>query len=295
MKNRSIARQTHTLGFTLIELLVVIAIIAILAAILFPVFAQAREKARTTACLSNMKQMGLAWVQYTQDYDEYVPCGMSDWTIGGSGWASQLYPYVKSTKAFICPSDTFAQASCSYGINGNMVPLCCGYNGSAAEPPAPWPISKFTAPAKTIALFEVTGSGPFDISSPSYLQPGNTSSAVGFGLGGQYQMQGTGCDCGSGTPTLAYATGLYPFLLAYSSGTYSTDFAPNARHQLGSNYLLADGHAKWLRPELVSPGYNPVTASSPPAFNQTATSSWAAGTSGNLMSGTPASATYSIL
>ena len=91
-------------GFTLIELLVVIAIIAILAAILFPVFAQAREKARAISCLSNMKQIGLGVTQYEQDFDETTPGGLNGYG-GGSGWAGQIYPYVKSTQVFRCPSD----------------------------------------------------------------------------------------------------------------------------------------------------------------------------------------------
>ncbi len=90
-------------GFTLIELLVVIAIIAILAAILFPVFAQAREKARQTSCLSNEKQIGLAYIQYTQDNDEYYPSTVNY----GSSWVHEVYPYVKSTGVFTCPDDAF--------------------------------------------------------------------------------------------------------------------------------------------------------------------------------------------
>jgi len=102
-------RSSH--AFTLIELLVVIAIIAILAAILFPVFAQAREKARTTSCLSNFKQGALAWEMYIQDYDEtMVPFG----TAGHAGqtagpdlwWPSLLNPYIKNWQIFHCPSSS---------------------------------------------------------------------------------------------------------------------------------------------------------------------------------------------
>src|SRR2546423_6076610 len=83
-------------GFTLIELLVVIAIIAILAAILFPVFAKARENARKTSCLSNLKQMGLGLMQYSQDYDECMPKGASN--NRGNGWGGPVFPYVKSAQ-----------------------------------------------------------------------------------------------------------------------------------------------------------------------------------------------------
>ena len=94
-------------GFTLIELLVVIAIIAILAAILFPVFAKAREKARQSSCLSNVKQIALGCLQYAQDYDETLPCA---WQYAPS--PTQAYfgvlisPYVKNTQIFLCPSDS---------------------------------------------------------------------------------------------------------------------------------------------------------------------------------------------
>ena len=104
-------------GFTLIELLVVIAIIALLAAILFPVFARARENARKSSCSNNVKQIMLGVAQYTQDYDETYPAG---W--GGPGnvtWHRRVFPYVKSTQGFLCPSQsnptyTFGGATAGY-------------------------------------------------------------------------------------------------------------------------------------------------------------------------------------
>src|ERR1700750_2471816 len=94
-------RSQARVGFTLIELLVVIAIIAILAAILFPVFAQARDKARQTACLSNQKQLGLGLMQYMQDYDESVPANT---TNGMRGFGGKVYPYIKNVAVFSCPN-----------------------------------------------------------------------------------------------------------------------------------------------------------------------------------------------
>src|SRR5579883_1901400 len=93
-------------AFTLIELLVVIAIIALLAAILFPVFAKAREKARQASCLSNEKQIGLGILQYVQDYNEQFPCCVEYYNTpyaGVYGWGGEIYPYVKSNAVFSCP------------------------------------------------------------------------------------------------------------------------------------------------------------------------------------------------
>jgi len=124
-KTMNTSRKRDNKGFTLIELLVVIAIIAILAAILFPVFARARENARRSSCLSNTKQIGLAILQYSQDYDEKMPLHetlaaslYSDW------WMPMVQPYAKSTQIAFCPSDssvtptaTLSWKNVSYGYN----------------------------------------------------------------------------------------------------------------------------------------------------------------------------------
>ncbi len=118
-------------GFTLIELLVVIAIIAILAAILFPVFARARENARRSSCQSNLKQIGIGFLQYVQDYDEKYPSvyvsldGNTTYdppatavaaATADQGWAQTLQPYMKSTQIFQCPSET--NPPVTNGFNG---------------------------------------------------------------------------------------------------------------------------------------------------------------------------------
>src|SRR5882724_7952922 len=105
-----IMRSRQRAAFTLIELLVVIAIIAILAAILFPVFAQAREKARSISCLSNMKQLGISIIMYVQDYDETYPQCVDQAVSLNSDpytfllWSHRVYPYVKNAQVWKCPS-----------------------------------------------------------------------------------------------------------------------------------------------------------------------------------------------
>ena len=121
-KSQTQLPQRLRAGFTLIELLVVIAIIAILAAILFPAFARARENARRTSCLSNTKQLGLGALQYCQDYDEKLPPGRdSSGGDTGTKWAQVIQPYVKSEQLFFCPSDSAHRSSNGLGVDAEQI------------------------------------------------------------------------------------------------------------------------------------------------------------------------------
>jgi len=119
-------------GFTLIELLVVIAIIAILAAILFPVFARARENARRASCQSNLKQIGLGIMQYTQDYDERL-CPRFVATTPTQSWRVIIQPYVKSRQLFACPSNT-GNTSTTTDDGGTFMPRSYSINGNGSDP-----------------------------------------------------------------------------------------------------------------------------------------------------------------
>lgn len=121
-------------GFTLIELLVVIAIIAILSAILFPVFAQAREKARGGTCLSNAKNLATALLMYAQDYDERLPAASRTINRVVYRWGGQIQPYVRNLKIFICPSASQFTYGGTTGPTGGYGYNACGLNNrSLAE------------------------------------------------------------------------------------------------------------------------------------------------------------------
>ena len=143
-------------GFTLIELLVVIAIIAILASILFPVFAQARDKARAISCLSNTKQLAIGVHLYAQDYDEGIPI-LGVLAEGRGRWTWQIYPYIKNLKVYVCPNtpqNTYDGSQwsdrASYGWNF-VLSAASGYNTPGVQS---YYLAGIAKPADTICMGE---------------------------------------------------------------------------------------------------------------------------------------------
>jgi prepilin-type N-terminal cleavage/methylation domain-containing protein/prepilin-type processing-associated H-X9-DG protein len=235
--------KLHKNAFTLIELLVVIAIIAILAAILFPVFAKAREKARQTVCLSNIKQLGLALIQYSQDNNERYPYGTQGTTTGGGGeigvgWAGSIYPYVKSANAYNCPDDdTIGDLNNSGAIT---YPVSYGYNVSAAVTI----LAHFVSPTRTVLLFEAANCQT-DVTKPGV--QGNKSS-------GDFSSPAADGNTAGWDGMGEYATGVLSGAQDIVSDATGCYISATGRHTGGGNYLLADGHAKWLLPTTVSTG-----------------------------------------
>ncbi len=203
-------------AFTLIELLVVIAIIAILAAILFPVFARARENARRTSCLSNLKQIGLGMMQYVQDYDEMYPNAYYTDATGTNFWWMILQPYTKSSQLFYCPSTPFngeadTPQNGNYGANRAVLPL-----------PGTTPL-KMAAIPSTASTYMIMDWGTYQ----AYRSRTNISAASWEYMPG---MGSVGGDCGS----------------IPSTRPENIKDCQTGRHFNGINMAYADGHAKWL-------------------------------------------------
>lgn len=200
-------------GFTLIELLVVIAIIAILAAILFPVFAKAREKARQSSCLSNMKQITLAFLQYVQDYDEKMLCYARGYYNSGTPWTfwpHQLQAYIKNWQVYACPSHSYGATN----YQNEYYPILPSYHfvtwywNRKANPPS---MADIVRPADRLMVSD--GSHPALGDNPPYR----------------------------------------PWLAAKQCGQWtcrrniSTTRQWECIHNDGNNVGFADGHVKWLR------------------------------------------------
>jgi len=239
---------TFKKAFTLIELLVVIAIIAILAAILFPVFAQARESARTISCLSNEKEISLAILMYVQDYDEHMPMWLNTAALGGTadvtnplwgktdpdgggytynytGWDKMVAPYIKNRGIFHCP-DTFGPGndwsnpgktnSCwtgtlNYAINGRLA----GHSWNAWE--SSTKLASIQWPATAILICEDGG----QTSTGATSADNNNDGSGEWGWSGD-QKAALFSDAGSNAVP-----------------------GPRVHHKGGSNYGFTDGHAKW--------------------------------------------------
>jgi prepilin-type N-terminal cleavage/methylation domain-containing protein/prepilin-type processing-associated H-X9-DG protein len=213
-------------AFTLIELLVVIAIIAILAAILFPVFAQARAKAHQAACFSNQKQIGHAFMMYVQDYDEAFPMGSQDWTVPGWMWWPEIIsPYIKNKLVFQCPGSRYRGPS--YVTNAFITHDNRDYKQLKVQSTR---VAVIDSPAQVLLEVEQGRDG-----SQWYL---------GLKRDGTSMYDAADYQVGFNQPLVPLGSGY--------GGAEGDNYMRYPPHLDGANFILCDGHAKWYKTSAMS-------------------------------------------
>jgi prepilin-type N-terminal cleavage/methylation domain-containing protein/prepilin-type processing-associated H-X9-DG protein len=271
-------------GFTLIELLVVIAIIAILAAILFPVFAQAREKARAISCVSNEKQIALAVVQYVQDYDENFPAQPEETAADNfdfqQSWIDQVQPYIKNLNCFKCPDDNHTISTGSGPLTSYVANSAMGYDwkdpigatqphgggwklegvinpgftwmdgdngdGSTSTYSRPRNLSELTFPSDTILLSEIHNFLP-TTAEPGNLPAGNLNPNPPQGAFSPYSVADTGVGGNMGGIGLPGDSVASP--ACGGPGDGASPGLISLDHQNRANFAFTDGHVKAMIPQ----------------------------------------------
>jgi prepilin-type N-terminal cleavage/methylation domain-containing protein/prepilin-type processing-associated H-X9-DG protein len=230
-------RYIRTKAFTLIELLVVIAIIAILAAILFPVFAQAREKARQISCVSNNKQIGLGLIQYCQDYDNLLPQADSN-NASMYVVAARMQPYIKNFQVFKCPSSSFTAGSVQFkqhdnGSGNYLLPPDDGCIGIGHSTKAPY-------------YQDIYPPTDYDVNQSLYYWQGSNCTGQWGGFGAAYSLDAPQITSAS---KCVFSIDFPPadFVWPYQTFWDSHGAQPLGRHTQGSVVMFMDGHAKWYQ------------------------------------------------